>query len=178
MFRKASFYQKMYTIIIMIGYVYLLQYWIRLFNQRSIPTLYEQLHQPRSTRKPAKPAVTRQAVARKAVRPSRPVSEPAEAEILIKETIPAAEKLEKAAKDDLKMIEGIGPKTEKTLFSAGITTYAHLASRDAEALRQILKAAGINANPDTWSEQAKLASDAQWEELKNLQSQLKGGLKS
>ncbi len=79
--------------------------------------------------------------------------------------------------DDLKVIEGIGPKIERLLHDAGILTYAQLASTDVERLREILTEAKlINiADPTTWPEQAALAAAGKWEELKALQGTLKGG---
>ena len=78
--------------------------------------------------------------------------------------------------DDLKIIEGIGPKIEQILHAAGITTYAALAASDVAHLREILSAANLRiADPATWPTQAKLAAEGQWAELETLQGQLKGG---
>ncbi|HNR46087.1 MAG TPA: hypothetical protein PKO03_03395 [Anaerolineaceae bacterium] len=80
------------------------------------------------------------------------------------------------AADDLKIIEGIGPKIEQILHAAGITTYAALAASDVAHLREILSAANLRiADPATWPMQAKLAAEGQWAELETLQGQLKGG---
>jgi predicted flap endonuclease-1-like 5' DNA nuclease len=81
-----------------------------------------------------------------------------------------------APPDDLKRIEGIGPKISSLLQDAGITTFAQLAITGAERLREILDAANIRiANPTTWPEQAALAAVGDWEGLASLQSELKGG---
>lgn len=81
--------------------------------------------------------------------------------------------------DDLKRIEGIGPKISSVLQAAGIATFAQLADTDVDRLGQILSEADPNllrlANPATWPEQAKLAADGQWEALEKLQNELKGG---
>jgi predicted flap endonuclease-1-like 5' DNA nuclease len=78
--------------------------------------------------------------------------------------------------DDLKKIEGIGPKISAIFYSAGITTYAQLAGREVASLETILEQAGIrNASPNTWPEQANLAAAGDWDTLKSLQAQLKGG---
>ncbi|MEM9918950.1 MAG: NrfD/PsrC family molybdoenzyme membrane anchor subunit [Bacteroidota bacterium] len=82
------------------------------------------------------------------------------------------------AEDDLKKIEGIGSKIEDLLKTAGIYTFEQLANTDAEDLQQILTDAGSNfANHDasTWSRQAKLAADGEWDKLKDLQDKLDGG---
>lgn len=63
------------------------------------------------------------------------------------------------ARDDLTVIEGIGPKVQSTLYAAGITTYRALAESDPDALRAILKDAGLRLlQPDTWPQQAALLS--------------------
>jgi predicted flap endonuclease-1-like 5' DNA nuclease len=78
--------------------------------------------------------------------------------------------------DDLKRIEGIGPKISSVLQAAGITTYAQIATTVPDVLHQIVKEAGIRlAYPATWPEQAKLAAAGDWEALEALQSELKGG---
>ena len=77
--------------------------------------------------------------------------------------------------DDLKVIEGIGPKTATLLNGIGITTHAQLAASDVEVLREILRAVGYSMiDPATWPEQAQLAADGQWDKLKALQDSLKG----
>ena len=61
--------------------------------------------------------------------------------------------------DDLTRIEGIGPKVQACLRSAGITTFAGLAAKTSTQLKGILRQAGVYmANPQTWPEQAKLAA--------------------
>lgn len=81
-------------------------------------------------------------------------------------------------KDDLKKIEGIGPKIEELLNAAGITTFQQLAEASEETLQKILDEAGPNfklADPGTWKKQAALAAAGNWEELSALQESLKGG---
>lgn len=81
-----------------------------------------------------------------------------------------------AEPDDLKKIEGIGPKTEAVLNEHGITTFAQLAAAGAEKIQVILDEAGLRlGDPTTWSEQAALAAKGQWEALAELQGRLKGG---
>ncbi|NOX64154.1 MAG: hypothetical protein GXP42_19790 [Chloroflexi bacterium] len=79
--------------------------------------------------------------------------------------------------DDLKTIEGIGPKISRILQDQGIDTFQRLAQTDAATLRHILDEAGIGkiADPSTWPEQAALAAEGKWDELKALQNELKGG---
>lgn len=80
--------------------------------------------------------------------------------------------------DDLKLIEGVGPKIADLLINAGIVTFADLAATSAEKVSEILSAAGSNFathNPTTWADQAALARDGKWDELKELQDRLNGG---
>jgi predicted flap endonuclease-1-like 5' DNA nuclease len=80
--------------------------------------------------------------------------------------------------DDLKRIEGIGPKIEELLNADGIKTFAKLAATNPQHLKELLNAAGPRFkmhNPETWSQQAALARDGKWDELKLLQERLVGG---
>jgi predicted flap endonuclease-1-like 5' DNA nuclease len=81
--------------------------------------------------------------------------------------------------DDLKIIEGIGPKIASVLAAAGISTFSVLASTDPAKIRTILSAAderlGRISDPTTWPEQANLAAKGDMEGLQKLQDSLKGG---
>nr|HMP31191.1 hypothetical protein [Saprospiraceae bacterium] len=80
--------------------------------------------------------------------------------------------------DDLKVIEGVGPKIEKLLQDAGITTWSTLSETSVDRLKEILNAAGSNfqlADPTTWPEQARLAANGQFKELEEYQDFLSGG---
>lgn len=82
----------------------------------------------------------------------------------------------KAAKaDDLKKVEGIGPKIAETLAAAGISTFAELAKTDAAKISEIIADVRGNHVTDTWPAQAKLAADGKWDELKKWQDELDGG---
>lgn len=83
--------------------------------------------------------------------------------------------------DDLKIIEGVGPKIADLLIDGGIATFAQLAASTPEAIKEILEAAGSQYNvhnPATWPAQAQLAADGKWDELKTLQDELLGGRES
>ncbi len=80
--------------------------------------------------------------------------------------------------DDLKIVEGIGPKIEGLLKKSGINTWGDLAKTDVEHLRKILKDAGDRFtfhDPSTWPEQAALAYENKWSELEEFQDFLNGG---
>ena len=78
--------------------------------------------------------------------------------------------------DDLKKIEGIGPKIAETLNSAGISTYAELAKTDSAKISEIIADVRGNHVTDTWPKQAKLAADGKWDELQKWQDELDGGV--
>lgn len=73
------------------------------------------------------------------------------------------------APDDLTIVIGIGPKIAKLLATKGITTYAELAATTVASLQTILHEAGPSYSyhdPATWPEQAKLASEGKFDQLK------------
>lgn len=87
--------------------------------------------------------------------------------------------VEPSAPDDLKMIEGIGPKIAGLLNEAGISTFAQLAAADVADLNALLEKASLRiANPATWPEQAALAARGDLDGLQALQDSLKGGRKA
>tara|TARA_R110002072_G_scaffold282761_1_gene445878 strand:- start:109404 stop:110240 length:837 start_codon:yes stop_codon:yes gene_type:complete len=79
--------------------------------------------------------------------------------------------------DDLKKIEGIGPKIADVLAEAGLVTYADLAASTPEAINEILSAHKTLAgkDPATWCDQAKMAAEGKWDELKKWQDEMDGG---
>ena len=81
--------------------------------------------------------------------------------------------------DDLTLLEGIGPKVNSILATAGIETFSQLAETDVNNLKEILDAAGFKyMDPTTWPEQARLLAAGNNEEFDNLVSSLKGGRKN
>ena len=88
----------------------------------------------------------------------------------------AAAKKSTGKADDLKKIEGIGPKIAETLVEAGIATYADLAKAKPAKISEIIEGVRGNHVPDTWPKQAQLAADGKWDELKELQDKLDGGV--
>jgi len=77
--------------------------------------------------------------------------------------------------DDLKKIEGIGPKIASTLAEAGIVTFADLAKADAAKVSEIIADVRGNHVTDTWPAQAQMAADGKWDDLKKWQDELNGG---
>ena len=84
----------------------------------------------------------------------------------------------KVKQDDLKIVEGIGPKIEELYHEAGIKTWKQLSETTVEKSQSILDAAGERFaihNPSTWAKQAELAYQGKWNELKEWQDTLDGG---
>ena len=80
--------------------------------------------------------------------------------------------------DDLKVVEGIGPKCEEALKAGGIGSWKDLADSTPEKIKEILTAAEGNFSgqvPDTWPKQASMAVAGDWEELEKWQDELDGG---
>ncbi len=86
----------------------------------------------------------------------------------------------RANKDDLKKIEGIGPKIQELLNKAGIKTFEDLKNSNRTFIKNLLDEAGPQYRmhePETWPEQASLAFEGKWEKLKEYQDFLMGGRK-
>jgi small subunit ribosomal protein S2 len=91
----------------------------------------------------------------------------------------APAKAEKAAADDLTKVEGIGPKISEIFQTSGIKSFADLAGKSEDDLKEILAAAGsryASKNPASWPKQAKMAAEGKWDELKEWQDNAKGGI--
>ncbi len=81
-------------------------------------------------------------------------------------------------KDDLKIVEGIGPKIEQLLNNDGIWLWSELAATPQSRLQEILNAAGTHYrihDPSTWARQSGLAAEGKWDELKEFQDFLVAG---
>ena len=80
--------------------------------------------------------------------------------------------------DDLKIIEGVGPKIEGLLKAGGINTWKDLSNASVDKLKLILLNAGNRyrlADPSTWPIQAGMANRREWTKLKEYQDLLQGG---
>lgn len=119
------------------------------------------------------------AAAAKAEKVSAPKVEKASVEATEVTETPAP-KAKKAATtgDDLKVIEGIGPKIEELLHAKGITTFAQVVETPTADIQAILDEAGSKFaihDPATWAEQATLLRDGKMDEFNALAEELKGG---
>jgi len=104
-----------------------------------------------------------------------PAPKPAKKKAAAKIVLPSGKKIKQ---DDLKVVEGIGPKISGLLNEIGIMTWRELADAPEEKVQKMLDDAGPRYrihSPSTWAKQAALAADAKWEELEKLQDELDGG---
>ena len=146
-------------------------------NDRSFVSI-----QPFRKEEPVAPAPSPKVASPK---PAAPKKADAPAEVEVAEAEPVAEKKAAAPKkdkapklDDLKIIEGVGPKIETLLKDGGISTWAELAAAPVERIKEILDEAGPRYqihDPSSWPAQAKFAAEGQWDELKEYQEMLIGG---
>ena len=80
--------------------------------------------------------------------------------------------------DDLKVVEGIGPKIESLCHGIGIRTWFDLSTTEISLLSTMLADAGSGVashDPSTWPEQAGLLAAGRWDEFKALTDGLRGG---
>lgn len=85
---------------------------------------------------------------------------------------------EKATSEDLKKIEGIGPKIEEVLNKNGIFTFKQLYLTDRDTIKSYLDSAGNQFKihePKSWPHQAGMADRGEWKELKIYQDFMDGG---
>jgi hypothetical protein len=93
-------------------------------------------------------------------------------------TAGAATKFSSNDKDDLQIIEGVGPAIEKILNKNGIYTYKQVVRLSETEIRSILDAEGPQfkiRTGETWAEQAELARDGKWDQLEDLKDELIDG---
>ncbi len=129
--------------------------------------------------KKAKPAPKKEASPKQDAAPQK-IAEIQEEKKPAKKAAPKKASAKKVAKaDDLKKIEGIGPKIASILAESGYETFAKLAKADPEKIREILLEKGGKRyamhDPTTWPKQAEMAAAGQWDELKKWQDELDGG---
>lgn len=85
---------------------------------------------------------------------------------------------QKVKKDDLKLIEGIGPKIEQLFHAAGIKTWKTLSDSHVDQCQQILDKGGVRYkihDPASWPMQAKMCHEGKWKQLAQWQERHKHG---
>jgi large subunit ribosomal protein L27 len=98
---------------------------------------------------------------KEAAKAEKPKTEDKKAEV--KEEKPKAEpkkesKKSEAKADDLKKLDGVGPKLAEILAEGGFNTYSSIAAAKVEDIQKVLEAAGsryASKDPAPWIEQAK-----------------------
>ena len=76
--------------------------------------------------------------------------------------------------DDLRVVEGIGPKISELFNNDGIKTWKMLGEASVSRLQGVLDAQGERYkvhNPATWPMQSKMAYEGKWAELKKWQDE-------
>lgn len=84
-------------------------------------------------------------------------------------------------RDDLKVIEGIGPSIEDLCHGIGIRTWSDMAATEPSLLRTMLNDAGPRSktqDPETWPRQAALLAAGHWGAFSELVAELRNGVTS
>ncbi len=113
----------------------------------------------------------------KAAAPKAAIKPEVQAEAAQAEAKPV--KKAEVSSDDLKRIEGIGPKISDALVAAGISTFAQLETASEDQLKAALETAGVRLAPSlgTWAEQAGFLAKGDEEGFKALTDKLTAGRK-
>ncbi|MBT8235397.1 MAG: hypothetical protein KJO04_04325 [Bacteroidia bacterium] len=80
--------------------------------------------------------------------------------------------------NDLKVIEGIGPKIEGLFNNEGITTWGGLADLNVARCREIIMTGGDRYrlhDPASWPMQARMCAEGKWKDLARWQDDHKHG---
>lgn len=93
-------------------------------------------------------------------------------------TLPA-KYLNKDGSDDITKVEGVGPKTKTILVEAGVDSFAKVAAKTPDEIREIIKAGGGRSVPsiETWPEQAALLANGDVAAFEKLAEELDGGVR-
>ncbi len=84
----------------------------------------------------------------------------------------------KIRENDLTVVEGIGPKISELFNNNGVNTWLSLAQCSVSKCQEILNSGGKRFEihkPGSWPDQAKMAADGNWQQLKDWQDKLDGG---
>lgn len=80
--------------------------------------------------------------------------------------------------NDLKLVEGIGPKIEGLFHNFGIKTWKDLSETPADKCQEVLDSGGKRYrihDPASWPMQAKMAYEGHWEQLFEWQEKHRAG---
>ena len=84
----------------------------------------------------------------------------------------------KVEKDDLKIVEGIGPKIQGLFHNFDIKTWKALSETSANKCQEVLNSGGKRYrihDPASWPMQAKMAHEGHWEQLAEWQEKHRAG---
>ena len=84
----------------------------------------------------------------------------------------------KIKQDDLKIVEGIGPKIEGLFHNFGIKTWKELSEASTDKCQEVLNSGGSRYrihDPASWPMQAKMAHEGQWKKLVKWQEDHRAG---
>ncbi|MEC7265036.1 MAG: hypothetical protein VXW38_14950 [Bacteroidota bacterium] len=84
----------------------------------------------------------------------------------------------KVKEDDLKIVEGIGPKIEELFHSFNIKTWKELSETSADKCQEVLDSGGKRYrihDPASWPMQAKMAFEGHWKQLADWQEKHRAG---
>jgi predicted flap endonuclease-1-like 5' DNA nuclease len=159
-----KFFPKIKIQYVIIGVLIFLWWWVKYLQNQEEKAM---------NGRPAAIVLPETATPKAAVPPTMSVKRQPETSALDKDQ-PTSQKPK--SQDDLRRIEGIGPKIASILAEAGIESFENLSKVRSDEIKVILTKANISlAQPDTWPEQARLAAEGNWQALQTFQSQLKGG---
>ncbi|WP_199913335.1 hypothetical protein [Flagellimonas amoyensis] len=80
--------------------------------------------------------------------------------------------------DDLKIVEGIGPKIEELFHNFDIKTWKALSETSADTCQEVLNSGGKRYrihDPASWPMQAKMAYEGHWKQLAEWQEKHRAG---
>ncbi|MCK0161356.1 hypothetical protein [Allomuricauda sp. F6463D] len=80
--------------------------------------------------------------------------------------------------NDLKLVEGIGPKIEGLFYNFGIKTWKELAETSVDKCQEVLDSGGKRYrihDPASWPMQAKMAYEGHWQQLFEWQEKHRAG---
>ena len=84
----------------------------------------------------------------------------------------------KVQKDDLKIVEGIGPKIQELFHNFDIKTWKALSETSANKCQEVLDSGGKRYrihDPASWPMQAKMAHEGHWQQLHEWQEKHRAG---
>ena len=107
--------------------------------------------------------------------PPTPKVTPAPTALVAFDSVAAKSALGKTVKqDDLKVVEGIGPKIAAMFNESGITTWKALSETSVASCQEILSKGGERYrihDPASWPMQAKMCYEGKWAELAKWQDE-------